>query len=104
MIRLDAMQLLGEAEDGRDVPALTRRSSRVIRKIGRNFGHKARHLVLDLRVRLEAHIDVEDDLVEPGCLDLVQRLAICADEPKRTEFSVKSTGVTFCRRATMSMK
>src|SRR5437588_11332614 len=39
---------------------------------GRDFGHKARHLVLDLRVRLQADIEIEDDLVETGGLHLFQ--------------------------------
>src|SRR5438067_6663205 len=42
---------------------------------GRDLGGKARHLVLDLRVRLQPDIDVEDHLVEPGPLDLLQRVS-----------------------------
>ena len=41
-------------------------------KRGRNFGHEPRHLVLDLRVRLEADIEIEDDLIKPGLFDLLQ--------------------------------
>lgn len=36
----------------------------------RHLPHEAVHLVLDLRVRLEAEIEVEDHLVEAGRLDL----------------------------------
>jgi hypothetical protein len=36
------------------------------RKRGRNFGRKARHLVLDLRVRFQADIKIKDDFVEDG--------------------------------------
>src|ERR1700704_610231 len=42
---------------------------------GRDLGGKARHLVLDLRVRLQPDIDVEYPPVEPGRLDLLQRVS-----------------------------
>src|SRR5437762_4627763 len=42
---------------------------------GRDLGGEARHLVLDLPVRFQPDIDVEDHLVEPGRLDLLQRVS-----------------------------
>ena len=38
----------------------------------RDFGHEARHLVLDLIVRLQPDVEVEDHLGESGRLDLLQ--------------------------------
>ena len=75
-------------------------------KGGGNFGDEPRHLVLDLRVRLQADIEVEDDLVEAGGLDLFQGLVsvLCAGEPSNTDFSVRSWGRTFRNRSTIPMK
>lgn len=41
-------------------------------KVGRYFFHETRHLVLDLGVRLQADIEIENDLVKSGVLDLLQ--------------------------------
>ena len=40
----------------------------------RDLGHKAGHLALDLGVRLQPDIDVENDFVEAGGFDLLQRV------------------------------
>jgi len=40
----------------------------------RHFGHEARHVVLDLLVRLEPDIDVENHLVKAGRLDSLEHL------------------------------
>jgi hypothetical protein len=45
-------------------------------------------------VRFQANIEIEDDLVEPGGLDLFRVSVICAGEPSNTEFSVRSSGRT----------
>jgi len=39
-----------------------------------DLGHEPRHFVFDLGMRLQADIEIEDDLVEPGGLDLLQGL------------------------------
>jgi hypothetical protein len=43
-------------------------------KDGCDFCHEPRHLVLDLRMRLQADIKVEDHLVKAGGPDLLQSL------------------------------
>src|SRR5260370_33867894 len=40
----------------------------------RDIFHEARHLVLHLGVRLESNIEIEDDLLESGSFDFLQRL------------------------------
>ena len=50
----------------------------------RHFGHEAGHLVLHLRVRLQADVEVEDHLGETRGLDLLQRLGDAAAEPSST--------------------
>src|SRR5215510_80685 len=42
---------------------------------GRDLGHEARHLVLHLHMRLQAHIHVQDDLRDSGRLGLFQRVS-----------------------------
>ena len=67
-----------DRHQGRTAAAGKRRAAdlrdRRLGKGGRDFGHEAGHLVLDLRMRLQADIEVEDDLVETGRLDLFQRV------------------------------
>src|SRR5215475_3755310 len=46
---------------------------------GSHLAHEAVHLVLDLLVRLEADVEVQDHLVEAGGLDLLERI----DDPLR---------------------
>src|SRR5215471_21245579 len=49
---------------------------------GCDLGHEARHLVLHLHMRLQAHIHVQDDLRDSGRLGLFQRVS---DALRRTE-------------------
>src|SRR5215470_12127211 len=54
----------------RIVGSLRRARLRRARECRRDVAHEAIHLLLHLRVRLEADVEVEDHLVEPCGLDL----------------------------------
>src|SRR6202008_3596353 len=41
-------------------------------KSRRHFAHEARHLILDLTVRLQTDVEIKDHFVEAGGLDLLQ--------------------------------
>ena len=75
------------------------------RKGGRDLAHEAVHLLLDLAVRLQADIEIEDDLVEARGLDLLQGLGDRARACRSARSSRSGPrGRTFCSRSTMSMK
>jgi len=37
-----------------------------------DINHEVRHLVLNLGIRLQTDVEIEDDLVETGCLDIYE--------------------------------
>src|SRR5215469_720442 len=53
-------------------PLRTYAGRRRLVKSGCDLGHEALHRVFDLRVRLQTDIEIEDDLIETGGLDLLQ--------------------------------
>ncbi len=71
----------------------------------RHLCHEAGHLVLDLGVRLQADIEIKDDLVEPGGLDFFQGI----DDLRRRSraapnFRSGPAGPTLRSRSTMPTK
>ena len=56
------------------IPLQDPRSIALLPERGRDLAHEARHIVLDLRVRLHPHVEVEDHFGEACRLDLFQRL------------------------------
>ena len=65
----------GAGAYARRAPALRRLPLFVLARKGRrDVAHEAVHLFFHLRVRLQADIEIENDLVEAGGLDLFQHL------------------------------